>query len=380
MNRIRIFTIPLLVLAFNVFIGCIANATPVLPPIDYILVITDSIGVEAGDSCYMFHLPVDVAFSPEGNIAVLDKLKHKAFIFTSDGEFIGTVGREGDGPGEFRLPSSIQFNAKGEFFIQDQRSIAVFDSDFMYVDQMTWSRYPPYMVRAFDDRSLVGTLGWFLPGENGIINTDTLGCWGNNGSLSVVYASIAIEFDPGDNTLDRTETREGTIYCCATESGRVFYSQSSVDEFIVTGFEPDGTEFLRIVDPGFSRVRKTDQEMQAEIDWFDSFRAYAGSQRDIGLKPDPFRRAILGMFTIGEDELWVRLGFYEEVVFRVYDMAGKVRYHVMLDYPGDPADLINWEVSGSEHGFLAYETMPEYYPMIYLLELVSAEDTDLTEI
>jgi hypothetical protein len=142
---------------------------------------------------------------------------------------------------------------------------------------------------------------------------------------------------------------------------------------LITGCEPDGTGFLRIEDPTFRRVRKTVQEMQKEIDWSESFASYAGTGREITLKPDPFRRAILGMFLVGDDELWVRLGYYEGIVFRIYDMTGEPQFHVMFDYPGDPADLINWQVTGSEQGFLAYETMPEYCPRIYILSLVEAE-------
>jgi hypothetical protein len=362
-----------LLLSCLVVVGCGNYEPPQLPAIDYCLVITDSIGVEAGDSNYMFHLPVDVAHSPDGDIAVLDKLKHAAFIFTPDGEFVRSVGREGDGPGEFHLPSTIEFNTQGSFFIQDQRSIAVFDSTYTYIDQMTWPLHPPFMRSILNDGGLIGIHGVFLPGEHGVVSIEILGRWDKDDSITVEYASTRHEFDPDDWTIDRSESREEQLYCCATASGRVFYSHSSVDEFVITGCESDGTEFLQIEDQGYRRVRKSDQEIQAEIDWWESFKAYAGSTRDISVKPDPFKRAILGMFLVGDDELWVRLGAYEGIVFRVYDMTGEIIFHVKLDYPGDPSDLINWEVSGSEHGFHAFETMPEYYPRIYILTLQSSD-------
>ncbi len=320
----------------------------------------------------MFHLPVDVAHSPGGDIAVLDKLKHAAFIFTPDGEFIRTVGRDGQGPGECHMPSSIEFSSHGNFLIQD-RKITIFDNTFDYVEQLTWPRYAPYLVRALDDGGLIGIHGGFLPGEHGVISADTLGRWDRDNSLTVEYSSTSNEFDPDDGTIDRSESRGDRLYCCATGSGRVFYSQSSVDEYVIIGCESDGTEFLRIENPDFHRIRKTGQEIQAEIDWWESFKSYAGSGRDISVKPDPYRLAILGMFVVDEDELWVRLGAYEGIVFRVYDITGEILFHAMFDYPGDPANLINWEVTGSEHGFLAFETMPEYYPRIYMLTLQSSD-------
>lgn len=352
--------------------GCGNYEPPELPPIDYYLFITDSIGVELGDSCYMFRWPVDVTHSPDGDIAVLDKLKHCILLYTFDGEFIRTIGREGEGPGEFHSPSSIEFRSDGSLLIQD-REIATYDQYYDYQDQVTWSRYPPHLVKALDDGGFVGLLGNILPGEYGVVFVETLARWDEGDSASVEYATISNEFAPDDRTIDRSESREDHLYCCATGDGRVFYSQSSVDEYVITGCESDGTEFLRIEDPGFRRIRKTEQEIEAEIDWFNSFMSFAGATRDYSVKPDPFRRAILGMFLVGEDELWVRLGAYEGIVFRVYDMTGEIQFHVMLSYPGDPADLINWEVSGSEHGFLAYETMPEYYPRIYMLILQSSD-------
>jgi hypothetical protein len=164
--------------------GCGNYEPPEFPPIDYYLVITDSIGVEMGEDCYMFRWPVDATHSPDGDIAVLDKLKHCVLLYTSEGEFIRTIGREGEGPGEFHMPSSIEFRSDGSLLIQD-REIATYDQYYDYQDQMTWPRYPPYLVEALDDGGFVGNQGMFLPGEHGVVLTSTIGRWDIDDSLSV---------------------------------------------------------------------------------------------------------------------------------------------------------------------------------------------------
>ena len=317
----------------------------------------------------MFHLPVDLAHASDGNIAVLDKLKHSVFIYTPEGEFIRSVGREGDGPGEFRMPSTIEYDSKGFLYIQDQIAIEIYDTSYTYIDLIERQYPSPFMIRIVDSGGLVGAQCKFSPGEQGIAFSNTLGRWDEDDTASVEYTSICRDFDPSDGEIDLSESRESTLYSCATGSGRVFCSQSSVDEYHVIGYEPNGSEFLYIEDPDFQRVLKSDREIQFEIDWWENLKSYASATSDPTVKPDPFRQAILGMFTVGEDELWVRLGVFEGIVFRVYDMTGEIQYHVMLDYPGDPAELKSWTVVGSEHGFLAYQTMPEYYPRIYILQL-----------
>ncbi len=365
-------SISLLILAA----GCDSHEPPELPPIDYYLVITDSIGVESGDSCYMFHLPVDVAHSPEGNIAVLDKLKHSTFVFTSEGEFIRMVGREGEGPGEFHMPGSIEFSSDGHLLIKDGNKIAVFDSSYQYQTQMIWPVTAPHPIRAMDSSSFIGVSGTWIPSDHGIGIVSTLCLLEGVGEPTVEYFSIESVLTP-ENAGDRTAFRESSILSCATHTGRVFYSRSSIDRFEIHGCEPDGTPFFHVVDEDYHRVRKTDDELQVELEKFTSYAnlVTGGQIGPVELELDPFRRSIKSIFTDSDERLWVRLGYYPGIVFRVYDMSGEVLFHAKLDYAGDPLDLLEWQVSGDEHGFLAYDRFPVDYPRVYMLSLVEAAQT-----
>ena len=359
------------------FSGCGSNEPPELPPIDYYLVITDSIGVEEGDSCYMFNLPVDVAYSPGGDIAVLDKLRHAAFIFTPDGEFITMVGREGEGPGEFNMPSSLEFSSDGHLLIEDGNKIAVFDSSYQYQTQLTWSNNAPHPIRALDSTSFIGVSGSWIPSDHGICIVLTLCRLEGVGDPSVEYFSSEYELNP-DKANDFSSSRESSFHSCTTLSGRVFYSVSSIDQFEIRGCEPDGTLFFHVVDEEYHRVRKTEDELQAELDKFTSYARTVTSGRitSVDVEFDPFRRSILSMFSDCEDRLWIRLGCYPGIVFRVYDMQGDVLFHAMLDYAGDPLDLLEWKVMGNEYGFLAYDRSPIDYPRVYMLDLIEAEVRD----
>ncbi|MFQ6052209.1 MAG: 6-bladed beta-propeller [Candidatus Hydrothermarchaeota archaeon] len=55
----------------------------------------------------------------EGNIYILDRKLKKIVKFDNKGYFLGTIGREGQGPGEFRLPLNLRINSVGEIVVYD---------------------------------------------------------------------------------------------------------------------------------------------------------------------------------------------------------------------------------------------------------------------
>ena len=357
--------------------GCGPDETPPeLPHIEYKLVITDSIGVEIGDPDYILGWPVSLTHSPEGNIVFVDRMKHAAFVYTPDGEFIRTIGREGEGPGEFRRPWGLSFYSDGSLQIGDQDAITLFDSNYEYQDQMIWSFRAPDLVTALDAGGFIGLQMSLKPEEDRVLWCSTLAWWDGDKDPSVEYFYIEIDMNMGSEVNDHSEYRGGDIICCATRNGRIFYSQSSIETFVIHGCELDGIPFLHIEDESVHRVRKSEDELQAEMDNYVSLMnmitgGAPGTNTDVKL--DPYKQTILGMFIDGEERLWVRLGYYPGIVFRVYDMSGEILFHAMVEYNGDPVDLIGWKITGDEHGFLVQDESYGEYQRIYMLTLTEAE-------
>lgn len=52
----------------------------------------------------MFSNPQDIALLPDGRVLVLDESPDRVLLFDAKGAFIRQIGREGDGPGEYRNP------------------------------------------------------------------------------------------------------------------------------------------------------------------------------------------------------------------------------------------------------------------------------------
>lgn len=71
------------------------------------------LGGDTDDEDEFFGVIADIDIDAKGNVYLLDSQLSEVKIYTSDGEYVRSIGREGEGPGEFRRPSSIFFTKEG---------------------------------------------------------------------------------------------------------------------------------------------------------------------------------------------------------------------------------------------------------------------------
>lgn len=84
--------------------------------------------VDTNDENLAFRSPLDMAVDDEGRIYILDSGNQRIQVFGPDGKFLRTIGRRGQGPGEFESLNSIDIDPQGNFHVLDsaQRRIQVF--------------------------------------------------------------------------------------------------------------------------------------------------------------------------------------------------------------------------------------------------------------
>jgi len=348
-----------------------------LPDIEYQLVVVDSIGVEFGEDEYMLALPTDPTYSPDGRIFVVDRLKHNVMVYSPEGEFLHSIGREGEGPGEFNMPSTVELLPDRSVLITSSGGYAVFDSTFSFIEQYLATGYSMMSIREIlDDRSFIGTKMSLHVVETGPVSTTTLGRWElfeeEPKTIFYSYDNVWDLSSPG--IIDFTESREDNLLYCASPDGHVFYARSSIDELSIHCCNPSGSEYLIIEDENIHQVRKTQDEMDAEIHNFRSLINAMGARSgrsadDVEIILDPYKQIIDEMFVDGQDRLWVRIGIYPGTVYRVYDFDGNVLFYAEVDYAGNQLDLNNWAINGDENGILAVNESLEDYQRVYILEL-----------
>ncbi|MCJ7485828.1 MAG: NHL repeat-containing protein [Candidatus Aminicenantes bacterium] len=75
--------------------------------------------IDTEDENVAFNYPTDIAVDKEGNIYVLDGGNTRIQKFGPDGKYLATIGRKGQGPGEFISPSSLDIDEDGNLVVTD---------------------------------------------------------------------------------------------------------------------------------------------------------------------------------------------------------------------------------------------------------------------
>ena len=84
----------------------------------------------------------DIAFAPDGNLLIADGYRNARILeYTPDGKKVREWGSAGTGPGQFRLPHSIQVDETGVIYVADRENgrIQRFDRGGKYLGE--WSTF-----------------------------------------------------------------------------------------------------------------------------------------------------------------------------------------------------------------------------------------------
>jgi hypothetical protein len=92
--------------------------------------------------CGNFCSTTDIAFASNGNLLIADGYRNARILeYSADGKKLREWGSAGTGPGQFRLPHSIQVDDNGTIFVADRENgrIQQFDRDGKYLRE--WTQY-----------------------------------------------------------------------------------------------------------------------------------------------------------------------------------------------------------------------------------------------
>jgi len=340
----------------------------------YIMVPVDTIGIELGDSNYVFGLIGTVDFTPDGSLVVLDPARNSFSVFSPDGEFVTRAGRAGSGPGEFLSPADLCVLSTGAVAVSDPRGrmVSIFDSEYTF-DHTIIDFYPmaPTELRGADNGAIVGYQRVIRPRENEF--GYALARWESSAEPVVSYLSSTGEFNPEDVM---SSFMDGELEFAVSLNGTVYASLSSTDSYEVRGYTVDGEEILLIERP-FSPVEKTEEEIRVETEEFERMIAQRGGGRHgsgggpggggFTFEPEPLKISIEAIFVDSENRIWVRDGVHPEPWFDVFDTDGRELFTSSVDR--ELADLSGLTVVITPFGIAAYEENPLDYPRIYMLEL-----------
>ena len=100
------------------------------------------VGGQPADCSNNFCSTTDIAFAPNGHLFISDGYRNARILeYTADGKRITEWGEPGNGPGQFRLPHSIQIDETGTIYVADRENgrIQKFDMNGKFLGE--WSKY-----------------------------------------------------------------------------------------------------------------------------------------------------------------------------------------------------------------------------------------------
>jgi hypothetical protein len=98
-----------------------------------------TIGVAEGDENYMFGGSIFPNADDEGNFYITDWNRKRIQKYDAAGKFVLTIGRQGQGPGEFGNISIVRFDRKGRLYVTDivNRRLNFFDKAGHFLEQIS---------------------------------------------------------------------------------------------------------------------------------------------------------------------------------------------------------------------------------------------------
>ena len=97
-----------------------------------------------GEEYDMLSRPQGFNVDQNGNIYITDMQDQSIKVFDQSGEFIQSIGKKGEGPGEFTFIGRMTFLPDGRLMVMDleARRISLFDSDGKYIESHHWTERP----------------------------------------------------------------------------------------------------------------------------------------------------------------------------------------------------------------------------------------------
>jgi 6-bladed beta-propeller len=265
------------------------------------------LGGESENDYELFGRVSAIKLADNGDSYVLDMQLNRITVFDTNGQYLRTLGRSGEGPGEFYLPNDL-------FFLSDNRICAssVMGSRLPIIDRSTGNaasdfRLPEgkdgrvHFIHQMDTRDSLIIVSYImaLNRDGKDVNIRTLAsCHEGDEQLTTMHEDVLVlseaRSDPehvGINYYSNWDLGpDGNIYVAP------YYM-----EYKIVCLRPDGS-IARIIERDYETRKRTRSELK-DLKARDAAR-FGGNTS--GLRdPDPYDRDINGLFCFSDGSFWV---------------------------------------------------------------------------
>jgi hypothetical protein len=272
-----------------------------------------SIGVAKGNEEYMFSQARDIDVDEEEKIYILDMKECHIKVFNKNGEYLKTIGKEGQGPGEMRLPGALVITPQQEILVNDSsaRKLHFFTLDGKFLRAVSQTKMFLFSSPKADHKGNI-VAGYMIAGQE------------------VIYELK--KFDPQLKELFTIFSTKVLKYPYLNPFFPRCYWEVTKEDNIIWGF-PDKYE-LQVLNPGGKLLKKivkdhtpikiTQEEKDDIIN--ETFGGYDNLASDAKLLWDKHHNAFI----------YLSLDDAGRIFVRTYEKAadGKAYYYDVFDSEG----------------------------------------------
>lgn len=303
------------------------------------------IGGDTDDEDEFFGVIGQLLADKTGNIYLLDSQLNHVKIFSADGEFIREIGREGEGPGEFRSGVSMFFAENG--------NIAVLQVAPGRIVMLTPDGKPAgdHPLPAREDGGMLILLGGSSRGGNLVLAAATnafadqrfdqtryLARIGADGKETAKYHTETRTIDFANPVLDDMVWDTFDRRWVVGGDGRV-YACTNYSDYRIQVWAPDGTTD-RVIEKAYTHQKRTPKEKKIVEDIMGVFVKQIPNGT---VKISDFNKDIESIFVRDDGSIWVLtsdgtrdLPENTAGVFDVFDRDGRFVRRVTLKAQGNP--------------------------------------------
>lgn len=203
-----------------------------------------SIGSEE-DNNYLFHRVRALAVDSEKNIYVVDMGNYRVQMFDLNGRYLRTIGRKGQGPGEFSGPVGIAFDSQHNLYVKEYRRIQKFNRQGKFTESIPLE-YNLVDFAVCDDGCILGyaDLQPIDTASRAIVKMDPKG---QMIKKIAEYTDLGIKIIVGENatfTLSPNHSYSAFLQFCTLGSN--IYSYGYPSEYLICLIDREGNPLLKI--------------------------------------------------------------------------------------------------------------------------------------
>jgi hypothetical protein len=287
----------------------VVHVTNPATPADGVTTLTPQELWRAGgdDEDVIFGVVREVAIDDAGNVYLLDVQLNQVHVFDRDGNFLRAIGREGEGPGEFRRPSSMFVMPDGRIAIVQAMpgKIILLNPDGSLGGDFNAPEAAGGGMQMYSDAGRAGnavvlSVNEFKRGDNVFTTTRTLRLLDIDGTPRAVLDSKTTTRDMATMSFDEKQAR-GPEW--AASANGVLFLSDDFDAYRIKRCNPAG-QVERVYERAYEHRARSQNEIEDNKPQV-RFRTSGGAVHRPESSASPTDRDIVRLFARDDGSLWV---------------------------------------------------------------------------